>query len=267
MTVGVVGHVEWITFLRVDGPVEPGAIVTATEEWSEAAGGGGVAAAELARLAGRATLFTALGDDPVGQGIPAALAPLGVEVRAVARAGEPHRRGITLVDPQRERTIVVIGDAQSLRGSDAVDLGTLDAVYFCKGDAAMVRAARRSARVLVATARVLPILREAGVELDALVHSASDPSERYAPGDLDPAPKLVATTEGEAGGRFRLVHGREGRWAAAPPPARLEDSYGAGDSFAAGLAFALAEGRSPEDALAFAAARGAAALGRRGAHR
>ncbi|MBW3592561.1 MAG: ribokinase, partial [Actinobacteria bacterium] len=46
----------------------------------------------------------------------------------------------------------------------------------------------------------------------------------------------------------------------------LVDTYGAGDSFAAALTFALAEGRDAEDALAFAAERSALALTRSGAH-
>ena len=40
-----------------------GEVVHATDPFEEPAGGGGVAAVQLARLAGQATLFTALGDD------------------------------------------------------------------------------------------------------------------------------------------------------------------------------------------------------------
>lgn len=271
----VVGHVEWITFLRVDRAPAPGSISLASEWWDEAAGGGGVAAAELARLAGSCTLVTAVGSDPTGAGIRAALAEHGVSLCAAVRA-EPHRRGITLLDPSGERTIVVQGDAQSARGDDpdvhAAGLAGADAVYFCKGDAAIVRAAR-AARVLVATARTLPVLQQAGVALDALVHSARDPSERYAPGDLDPAPRLVATTDGSRGGAWRTADGRSGAWAADPLPGALRDTYGAGDCFAAGLAYALAASGADlatavdaATAVAFAAARGALALTRRGAH-
>jgi sugar/nucleoside kinase (ribokinase family) len=45
----------------------------------------------------------------------------------------------------------------------------------------------------------------------------------------------------------------------------MADAYGAGDCFAAGLAFALARGDDTQAALAFAAGRGAAAMTRRGA--
>jgi ribokinase len=49
-------------------------------------------------------------------------------------------------------------------------------------------------------------------------------------------------------------------------PGPLQDTYGAGDSFAAGLTFGLAEGLPMDEAIALAARSGAAALSRRGAH-
>lgn len=263
MKVAVVGHVEWVAFLCLERPLATGEIFRARDGWEEAGGGGAVAAAELARLAGGCTLFTALGSDAVGQGVPGALSPHGIRVTGPTRPG-PHRRGVTLVEPDGERTIVVHGEVQAPRVGDDLPLDGFDAVYFCKGDADALRRAR-SARVLVATARELPTLQAAGVRLDALVHSARDPGERYAPGDLDPAPMLVATTEGASGGAWATAD-RRGRWSAAPPPGPVLDAYGAGDSFAAALTFALARGLPVEEALAFAATRGAAALTRRGAH-
>jgi ribokinase len=65
---------------------------------------------------------------------------------------------------------------------------------------------------------------------------------------------------------YTLAGGEPERYPPSPLPGRLEDTYGAGDSFAAGLTFALAERRPVEEALAFASRRGAAALARRGAH-
>jgi ribokinase len=44
MKLAVVGHVEWIEFLRVESVPRPGDIVGARETWEEPAGGGGVAA-------------------------------------------------------------------------------------------------------------------------------------------------------------------------------------------------------------------------------
>lgn len=259
----VVGHVEWVSFYGIDVPIHPGVIARGTLLREEAAGGGGVAAAEMARLEGRSTLITAIGTDAIGQSVPAALGALGVDVRA-DRRDEPQRRANTYVDPAGERTIVVIGPAQAPSAA-SVDVADADVVYLCKGDADVVERAR-AARVLCATARILPVLQAARVPLDVLVHSANDDAERYAPGDLDPAPRLVATTEGASGGRYQTADGASGRWAAAVPPELVHDTYGAGDSFAAALAVAVARGLPPPEALAFAAARGAAALGRRGAH-
>jgi ribokinase len=120
--------------------------------------------------------------------------------------------------------------------------------------------------VLVATARVLPVLAEAGVQLDALVRSARDPSERYERGDLDPPPLLAVATAGERGGAWESADGRTGTFDAAEPQGEPADSYGAGDSFAAGLTYALAARKGREEALAFAAEAAAEALTRPGAH-
>jgi len=264
MRVGVIGHVEWVSFVDVAQVPSAGAITHARGLHEEAAGGGGVAAVELARLAGSSVLVTALGDDALGRQARAQLSRFGVEVRGPSR-DEPQRRAITFLDDQAERTIIVIGDATAPRHDDGLDLADLDAIYFCKGDAALLRAAR-AAKVVVATARVLSVVREAGVKLDALVLSASDPSERYVDGDLDVRPRLVARTDGGRGGSYTLSDGTSGRWSAAPLPGPSRDAYGAGDSFAAALTWALACGMSPLQALELAATRGALALTRRGAH-
>ena len=106
---------------------------------------------------------------------------------------------------------------------------------------------------------------DAHVELDALVRSGVDPSEAYEPGLLDPEPKLIVSTLGREGGSF-VAGAEEGRFAAPASPATIVDAYGAGDSFAAGLTFALGRGDEPPGALAFAGQCGATALTRRGAH-
>ena len=263
MRVGVVGHVEWIEFLRVPRVPATGEIVQASEAWEEPAGGGGVAAVELARLAGSATLFTAFGEGERGRRARRGLEKLGVEVEHALRA-EPQRRGYVYVDDAGERTITIIGEKLRPRRDEALSwerLSDFDAVYFTAGDPAAVSAARE-ARVLVATARELPTLLKAGVRLDVLVGSARDADERY-DGELDPEPALVVRTEGKDGGTYEPGGGR---WEAAPLPGPVVDTYGAGDSFAAALTFALGEGRSTDDALAFAAERAALALTRRGAH-
>jgi ribokinase len=261
----VIGHVEVVEFARVDRVPLPGEIIQAQETWTQAAGGGAVAALEFLRLAGNVTFFTALGDDELGHRAEEELRAAGVRVECVYR-DEPQRRGFTYLDDDGERTITVIGRKLVPHAADPLpwdELAETAGIYFCGGDVGALREARR-ARALVATARELPTLKEAGVELDALVQSGTDVSERYQPGDVDPQPRLVVTTEGRDGGHY-ATREREGRWEPAPLPGPLVDVYGAGDSFAAGLAFALGEGRTIEDAVAVAAQSAAAAMTRRGA--
>ena len=168
--------------------------------------------------------------------------------------GAPRRRGRALDHRARREA--------PPRAKDALpwhELADADAVFFVSGDADALRAARRS-RLLVATARELATLREGGVELDALVGSGKDEGERYRPGELDPPPRLVVATSGSLGGWAQPG----GPYRAVSIPGPIEDAYGCGDCFAAGLTLALGEGKPLEDALAFGAERGAAALARRG---
>ena len=265
MRCAVVGHIEWVDFLRVPRVPEPGEIVTALEHWEEAGGGGAVAVGGFLRLGADTTFFTAIGEDDLGRRSAEQLRARAVSLELVVR-GAPQRRAFTFVDDTHERTITVVGEKLVPHGTDPLawdELETIDGVYFCGGDVEALRQARR-ARAVVATARELPTLVAAGVELDAVVHSGSDPSERYSPGDLDPPPKLVATTEGAEGGHW-IAGDQEGRWEPAPLPGPLADMYGAGDCFAAGLAYALGDGRGAENALAFAAQCGAEAMTVKGA--
>lgn len=265
MRAAVVGHVEWVEFVRVDRMPRTGEIVHALEWWSEAAGGGPGAAVQLAKLAGGATLFTALGDDDVGRRARKALEAHGLEVHAATRS-EASRRALTHVDADGERTITVLGERHAPRGDDDLpwdDLDGVDALYFTAGDEAALAHARR-ARVVVATARVLPLLARAGVALDALVGSANDPAEAHAPGDVDPPPRLSVWTDGDRGGRYLLADGTGGTYDRVAPPGPVVDRYGAGDSFAGGLAYGLAATGDARSALALAARCGAAAVTGRG---
>jgi ribokinase len=262
----VVGHVEWVRFAAVERLPEPGEIITASATWEEPAGGGAVAAGQLCNLAGEVDFFVAVGNDELGRGTRERLERLGFRVHAATR-DRPQRRAFTFVDEAGERTIALLGEKLHPHGTDRLPwagLAQIDAVYFSAGDADALRAARQ-ARVLVATARELPTLLEAQVPLDALVLSARDPAENYEPGQLDPAPRLIVSTMGRDGGTYAAGES-SGSFPAAEVPGPIANAYGAGDSFAAGLAFALARGDEIENALAFAAKCGAASMTGRGAY-
>jgi ribokinase len=263
--VAVVGHVEWIEFGRVDHVAASGGIVHATEAWEEPGGGGAVSAMCLARLAGACELFTAVGDDDLGERMVRGLRATGVVVHAAARPA-PTRRAVTLIDAEGERTITTLGARLEPAASDPLPwerLAGMDAVYVTAGDPGAFAAARR-AHTLVVTTRALDQLLDADVGPDALVGSALDPAEAVHADRLPWPVPLVVRTEGARGGAFRTADGDEGRYLPASPAEPLIDTYGAGDSFAAGLTFALGDGRSVAQALAFAAACGAEAVALRG---
>jgi ribokinase len=265
--VAVVGHVEWVRFARVEHVPRAGEVVHARDPFEEPAGGGAVAAVQVARLAGESLLLSALGEDEHAGRSVERLGELGVEVRAARRA-VPTRQAVTLVDEAGERTITTFGERLEPLGSDEElpwsELGEMDAVYFTAGDLGALRAAR-AARVLVASPRAIDALGQ-GVALDVLVLSGDDAIERGEAAAAREEAELVVSTEGSRGGVYRERGGGSGAgsWAPAPPPGEAVDSYGCGDSFAAGLAYALGAGMATPDALALAARCGAVCLTGRG---
>ena len=257
----VVGHVEWVDFLKVPHVPQPGEIVHATDFWAEAGGGGAVAAVQLAKLGGAALFLTALGDDEHARRAGAELAAHGVEVEAVIRH-RPQRRAVTLLDARGERTIAVLGERLVPRGDDDLPwdrLAEMDGVYFTGGDSASLHAAR-AAGTLVATPRARDALTGSDVALDALVRSAGDAGEQDDREGAGWSARLTVATRGPDGGTYTTSNGRTGSFAAAPLPGPVVDAYGAGDSFAAGLTFALGSGMDIEAALAVAARCGAGNL-------
>jgi ribokinase len=159
------------------------------------------------------------------------------------------RRALTHVDRNRERTITTVGP--KLRPAGPLPLTGYDGAFFVAGDVAALHSAR-DATFLSATPRERETLLAGGVHLDLLVGSGTDPGERYE-GGLDVG--LFVATEGARGAVANGVH-----YPPAPPPGRVEDTYGAGDSYAATLTFALARGDALEGALALAAQAGAAVI-------
>jgi ribokinase len=257
LSLAVVGHVEWVSFVAVAQLPAAGTIQHASAFREEPAGGGAVAALQLARLSGqRVRFFTALGRDACGERAAARLEQLGLELHVAWRQA-PTRRGVSFVDREGERSITVIGERLSPLASDPLpwaELARCDGVFVSAADAGALQHCRR-ARVLTATPRLrLPVLEASGVACDALIGSALDPDEGVPAGALSRAPRLRIATEGAAGGWCEPG----GRYPALPLAAPLVDSYGCGDSFAAGVTAGLAAGWQAADAIALGARCGAA---------
>lgn len=264
MKVAVVGHLEWAKFVTVGHVPAVGEIVHAQSSWEEVAGGGAVAAMQLARMADTCLFFTAVGEDALGEKSLAQLEQSGVEVYATKHKQAATRELYVYIDSNKERTITVSGTIKP-NGEDKSlpwhKLADMDAVFFVSGDEVALRAARK-ATVLVSTARILQLLQLTNVQLDALVCSQRDDGEKYEVGTINPYPLLVVRTDGSSGGvtddglqyAAQIVSNEE-----------VRDMYGCGDSFAAGLSFALGNKLPVSEALNVAASSGADAVKRRGA--
>ena len=183
----------------------------------------------------------------------------------VAWREAPTRRVITLLEPGGERTIVTIGERLEPLGADDLPWDLLESaggVYLTAGDASAVARSRR-ARVLTATPRAREALEHSGERVDALIFSSSDHDERAWAERLRAHTRFMVATQGADGGRWWGES--EGSWPSVPLPGPPQDSYGCGDSFAAGLTFGLAQGLPMLDSARIGAERGAIALTRVGA--
>ena len=262
--VAVVGHVEWVEFVLVDRFPRRGAVEQARDAFIHAAGGAVVAAATLAELGAEVDFFCALGADRTGDDAHAELTRRGVTVHA-ARRRAPTRRAVTLLDGGGERTIVTVGERLQPSGDDPLDwdrLAGADGVYLTAGDEGAAHRARE-ARILVATPRLIESLDAPELTLDAVVYSENDTDEVAWADRFAPRTRLMVATEGSRGGRWWGES--EGTWDAVPVPGDPHDSYGCGDSFAAGFTFGLADGMSVGDAAVVGARCGAEMLTRVGA--
>jgi ribokinase len=262
----VVGHIEWVDFVPVAHHPRPGEVLHARGSFARPAGGGGVVAAVLAELGAAVDFFCALGDDGHGHAAANQLAARGVSMH-VAWRREATRRAVTLLEGTSERTIITIGKRLDPRGSDALPwerLRDAQGVYFTAGDVEALRRAHE-AKVVVASPRARTALAHPGPDLDALVFSGHDADEREWAQRLDGRARLFVSTQGARGGHWWSSQGASGRWEVAVPPGPIQDTYGCGDSFAAGFTYGLADGANPAEAAALGAECGARCLSRAGA--
>jgi len=238
--VAVIGHVEWVDFVRLEDYPPRGGLAQATRIDEHAAGGAVVAASVLAALGAEVEFFCALGHDERARRAERELTARGVTVHAARRA-QPSRFVFTMLDEGGERTIVTVGERLQPSGR------------------------ARAARTLVVTPRAGD--HDAGLsaapEVDATVFSTHDGDEQRWAEDWEAHSRLMVATDGAHGGRWWGES--SGRWSAARVPGPIRDSYGCGDSFAAGLTFGLASGHDVADAAAIGARCGAEMLTRVGA--
>jgi ribokinase len=251
-------------------------------------GSAGIFAAGAARLGLRTAIAATIGDDDLGRATRAMLAARGVEVSFVGV--DPDRPTGLSINLQRDDDRAILTDRGAIPALDvaaaiaAVERGVrhvhiaslfLIPALAAEGGALVAAAKRVGATVSVDTNfdpagefAAPPWLREADVlmpnETEALALAAS-------PGALAAGDDALLAAASDLAGRGALVAIKRGaRGAVAvrgdevidvPAPAATgPDSVGAGDSFDAGLVWALLDGRPLDEALGVACACGALSL-------
>ena len=257
LKLAVIGHVEWITFLKVDQLPLAGEISHAKDSFEEAAGGGAVAAVQMSRLInGQVDLITSLGKDSYGEKCHERLTKLGLNL-TVAWRKKPTRRGISLISKEGERAITVIGERLEPIASDNLpwnDLKNYDGIFVTATDKEGIRHARK-AKFLSATPRTgKQTLKNSKVKLNALIGSGLDPGEKISFEELETKPDVYISTTGKSGG---TIFPSRFKYKSVEPSKKEIDSYGCGDCFAGAVTTALAANLSLEKAINIGAYCGA----------
>ena len=176
-------------------------------------GRGGRRAARQARRPA-ATFLTALGDDELGRRVGERAARSSASsVHAAPRAGAAAARLRPRSTTTASARSPCIGEriVAARRRRPAVGRGSTASTpcYFTGGDAGALRAARPRA-MLVATPRAAATLHEAGVQLDALVHSGDRHGRAARATSSTRRRRSSSRRSARAGGRWEAAEGRTG---------------------------------------------------------
>lgn len=264
-SIAIVGSVNLDLVASVKKLPAPGETVTDATLDRFPGGKGANQALAARRLGADVCLIACVGNDASADEALALLREGGVDL-SVVRVESDTATGTALiaVDPAGENHIVVAPGANRRLTLEPADVPSADAMI-CQLEVpteAVATAAKNFAGLFcinLAPARHVDVtvLQRADVivvnEIEAAWYGDS----------LSASNGMIVTTVGAAGAT--ITKDGEDIAVAKPPRVDVVDTTAAGDTFTAALTVALVEGRSPQDALEFACAAGAAACMKLGA--
>ena len=229
--------------------------------------------AGLASLGGRGAFLGRVGGDELGRTFRDAITAIGVEYRSPpAEEGPETARCLVLVTPDAERTMLTFLGVSTAFGPDDVDPGLIEnaAIVYLEGylfdeeraKAAFVRAAELAhaagRRVALSLSDPFCVERHRAAfrhlvrgHVDILFANEAEITGLYEAGDFDEACRrtaadcpFAALTRGAAGSV--IAAGGELVRVRAAPVAKVVDTTGAGDLYAAGVLFGLTRGYEPD---------------------
>ncbi len=259
----VIGHVNQDIPLRLSGSLCSGGRFKASFSKHRLGGGGANTSVALALAGHQVTLAAAVGSDPDGDHLLKLLESYGVNLTQVVRHNGQTRRVLVLLDDQGERTMVVEDLEETPLPVDRlveVPARCLYARSHVPGMTGLLKErlqqgwvvaalppdlqGTRPAHVLLASAEDLPDL--SGQDLFAAALRIGGPHLKW-----------LVVTRGDDGA---VAYGK-GFTAEVPAvPARIVDTTGAGDVFAAGLIHGLLTDNDIESAMTTGAGWAAAAV-------
>jgi len=261
----VVGSVNLDLSASVTRLPAPGETVTGAELHRFGGGKGANQALAACRLGANVKLIANVGNDANATEALALLHDAGVDLSHCV-IDEHAATGVALicVAASGENHIVVAPGANARLASDSFEIPPAEALI-CQ----LEIPAETITQVAADFAGFICINLAPAREVDAALLARADlivvnETEAAWYGDkLMKCKGFIATTHGAKGAEMR----KNGDLVASAksPAVDAIDTTGAGDTFTAALTLALVEGQSPEDALKFACAAGAAATTKRGA--
>ena len=244
----------------------PGETVTGARLARHPGGKGANQALAARRLGAEVQLVGAVGADDMADEALKLLQEGGVGLSHVAHVnGETTGVALIGVDGKSGENLIIVcpGANNVLRPDDVADLAIEHMMGVLEVPIPVLLAAAKKATGFVSLnlAPALPVPDELLTEADLI---SVNETEAAMYGDrLRTSGALVAVSLGAEGAV--LYRGGEEIARARPPEVRVVDTVGAGDTYTAALTVALIEGKTPEEALAFAVAAGALACTRPGA--
>ena len=263
--IAVIGSINLDLVATVKKLPAPGETVTDAELNRFPGGKGANQALAAKRLGADVRLIGCVGDDTAADEALALLREGGVDLASVrVAAGVPTGTALIAVAPSGENHIVVAPGANRSLTPEVLEIPEADALI-CQLEVPTDTVARAAAEfegffcVNLAPAKQVDVtvLQRADLVIVNELESA------WFGETLSACPGMIVTTVGAAGAT--ISQGGNDIAVARPPRVDAVDTTAAGDTFTAALTVALVEGQSPQEALEFACAAGAAACTRLGA--
>ncbi|GAB2530109.1 ribokinase [Paramicrobacterium agarici] len=279
MKIAVIGSYGAGLTMRVPRAPEAGETLTGDAFEAGPGGKGSNQAIGAARLGAEVSLLTAIGDDEFGRSARALWSDEGVDAASIMVSGDaPTMAGFIMVEPSGENRIAIAPGALDLLGEShveafrseiaAADLVLVSMEIPLSAVAAALRIAREEGvRTVLNPAPARPLSAEVLRDVDIITPNQTEARIIL---DLDDAPNddealarriaeridgAVVMTRGSDGAI--IVENGETLHVDPVVATQVVDTTGAGDSFNAALAVALAGGSSLRDAAVYGAQAGA----------